>query len=711
MTNAPGADDNGTGTAGTLELARALVDVDLETTVIFVAFSAEELGLWGSASFSGRARAMDMNITLMLNMDMIGYTDDAEPDVLIRADAQSRNHAEITQDLFNTQTTLIPSIGHSSSNSDHYFFQQNGYPALFIQEGDFNTPHYHSPSDLIDYIDFPYALQVLEGMMTAIVHFSETPEPPGGLIAIEPGDGASQIIEWEENQEPDIAGYNLYSGASSGEYTKVRAVTTTSDTLTDLNENEDVYVAVSAIDADGNESLLSPEIAFNPRNIPVTPAALSSTSETERVLLTWEANNREADLAGYVITRTDPDGNITSFTVDVDVTEFSDTSLQPHRLYHYTVQARDMDDNLSPVSDEALGQLATHDKGIIIVDGTSAGTAQPLRPADATVDLYYESVLRNFNAGVQWDLQDSSAAGRQLSDADLAVYSTVIWHSDVIFGPRSLTLDTLAMKKYLRNGGQLLLSGWRLFSNLSADNQELITFSEGSFGHDVLNIDTVRTSQITLQDFSGADPVNAGFPNIDVDPQKSTMSGGNLMAMESILSFADDQFAEVVYRYRSSTQPPSEFDGMPVAAQCMSDSGRFMIFDFPLFFMKKDQAEALLTHALEAFGELPTGIDSDDPLNAQLPSENRLYPNYPNPFNPETTIRYQLAQAGDVDIAVYNISGQRVRRLASGSQPAGVHEVQWNGLGDDGRPMSSGVYLVRLRSGATVQTMKVMMMK
>ncbi|MFA7332308.1 MAG: FlgD immunoglobulin-like domain containing protein [Candidatus Delongbacteria bacterium] len=73
-----------------------------------------------------------------------------------------------------------------------------------------------------------------------------------------------------------------------------------------------------------------------------------------------------------------------------------------------------------------------------------------------------------------------------------------------------------------------------------------------------------------------------------------------------------------------------------------------------------------------------------------------LQGNQPNPFNPETSIRFSLPAAGDIRLAVYDLSGSLVRELQSGRLEAGVHSVSWNGESGAGRPAASGTYLYRL---------------
>jgi len=90
---------------------------------------------------------------------------------------------------------------------------------------------------------------------------------------------------------------------------------------------------------------------------------------------------------------------------------------------------------------------------------------------------------------------------------------------------------------------------------------------------------------------------------------------------------------------------------------------------------------------------------------------NALNPNYPNPFNPVTTISYSIAKPSQVSLKVYNIKGQLVKTLDYGSKKAGQYKVIWNGLNDAGRPVSSGLYFFRLQAPGYTKTRKMMMLK
>jgi len=88
-----------------------------------------------------------------------------------------------------------------------------------------------------------------------------------------------------------------------------------------------------------------------------------------------------------------------------------------------------------------------------------------------------------------------------------------------------------------------------------------------------------------------------------------------------------------------------------------------------------------------------------------------LSPANPNPFTSETTVRYELGKAVNVDISVYNMLGQRVRDLYSGRQASGVYSVSWDGSGNSGEKSSSGIYFLRIETGEKEVSTKVMFVR
>ena len=98
---------------------------------------------------------------------------------------------------------------------------------------------------------------------------------------------------------------------------------------------------------------------------------------------------------------------------------------------------------------------------------------------------------------------------------------------------------------------------------------------------------------------------------------------------------------------------------------------------------------------------------SHDPL----PLSNYLGSNYPNPFNPTTTIAYGLKARGHVTLAIYNINGSLIRTLVSDDKPAGWYTVDWDGRDQRGNPVASGVYFSQMRAGSFSGSKKLVLLK
>jgi hypothetical protein len=126
------------------------------------------------------------------------------------------------------------------------------------------------------------------------------------------------------------------------------------------------------------------------------------------------------------------------------------------------------------------------------------------------------------------------------------------------------------------------------------------------------------------------------------------------------------------------------------------------------FLDKNVQEEKVYWYKIE---EISTDGQSEffGPLQIQgipLPEEFSLLPNYPNPFNPETTIRYELPETSEVTMKVYTLLGKEIRTLVNKIQNAGRYRVTWNGMDQDGRRVSSGIYFVRIQAGSFSQIRK-----
>jgi hypothetical protein len=155
------------------------------------------------------------------------------------------------------------------------------------------------------------------------------------------------------------------------------------------------------------------------------------------------------------------------------------------------------------------------------------------------------------------------------------------------------------------------------------------------------------------------------------------------------------------------TQPTAPFT-MPVDVQVLTDSGSFR--------QRVWNDAQQQVYGINVAGEVQDVLlDPDDWVLDQSsgtrtdvvdrsPRVTRLFANHPNPFNPATTIPYELAEPGQATLTVYDTAGRRVRVLASGLRERGRHEVVWNGQDDSGHRMASGIYYYQLAAGRRVLT-------
>lgn len=104
----------------------------------------------------------------------------------------------------------------------------------------------------------------------------------------------------------------------------------------------------------------------------------------------------------------------------------------------------------------------------------------------------------------------------------------------------------------------------------------------------------------------------------------------------------------------------------------------------------------------------PSAVEAETSV---LPARFALHPNQPNPFNPVTTIRFELDRPGPATLRVYTVSGALVRTLADARLPAGHYRVPWDGRDSSGRPVGSGVYLYRLTEGGRNLSRKMSLLK
>jgi hypothetical protein len=134
-------------------------------------------------------------------------------------------------------------------------------------------------------------------------------------------------------------------------------------------------------------------------------------------------------------------------------------------------------------------------------------------------------------------------------------------------------------------------------------------------------------------------------------------------------------------------------------------SSRTLCLLVALVLMTGATAEARVSHGYSEIFSLDTVTAVGDGESGP-PQATILAAIYPNPFNPRTTIAFDLAEAGSIELAIYDVGGRLVRVMDSGSRSAGRYQATWDGQDDAGRAVPSGTYFCRLSSPQGSQTRK-----
>jgi len=177
---APGADDNASGSAGLLEMARVLRQHGGRHDLRFVLFGGEEQGLFGSRRHvASRAPAVAGRIRAVLNMDMVGTRNTPSATVLLEGAAASQSVIDALAEAAATYTSLEVQISLNPFNSDHVPFLDAGIPAVLTIEGaDSSNSNVHTSGDTLDRVDRGLLLEILRMNVAFAAATLEVPEPP-----------------------------------------------------------------------------------------------------------------------------------------------------------------------------------------------------------------------------------------------------------------------------------------------------------------------------------------------------------------------------------------------------------------------------------------------------------------------------------------------------------------------------------------------------
>jgi hypothetical protein len=708
MITAPGADDNASGTAAVLELARVISSMNYvpDVTIKFIAFDAEETYIIsGSSHYAQKAVEENMNIKIMINNDMISYNEhnieESKAKVYYGSLLQIKNLSEIYFQIF----TLLTPVFSPETMGDDTPFKWVGYKTLGFQEYNFN-PYYHTPEETIDKLNMDYCAEIVKINCAVLLKVSEMPDEVKNLIADDVGDGSTVKLSWKSNIESDVIGYNVSVGLSEGNYDTTFFTADTISIVSGLQEGSEHYFGVSAVDEYGNESFVF-ENHIVPHSIPLTPQNFVDHPQWHKVIFNW-SSNKELDLIGYNLYRSEStNSNYIKINTSINTdTTFTDDNMVLGKYYYYILKAVDSDLNESIASNVLRSMAVSIDKGILLVDETKNGTGSLFDPTDEQVDQFYNNILSDFYHN-NYDVDING----ELKLADIGAYSTIVWNGNDYMGHISALNAVGAIKDYLDFGGNLLFTGFSASKSFKGSIGISNSFEAGDFIFDYLKIDSSTNKPSTL--FIRAIPKIPLYNFINVDSSKSSLATNyHIKKVEAISS--NNEGTEI-YAYNTnydSTTSQGSMQGLPVGVEYIGNDYKTVILNIPLYYMNKEQSRALIIYILQnKFNEV-TEIENEN--IKVIPSDYVLFQNYPNPFNPGTTIKYSIASPNlskgealvKVSMIVYDILGNEVVTLVNKEQAPGNYEVSF-----DASALSSGVYLYTIKAGSFVQTKKMLLMK
>jgi hypothetical protein len=292
--DAPGANDDGSGTAVSLECARVLSKLKFPATIIFLTVAGEEQGLNGSHHFAKMAKDQGWNIEAVLNNDIVGGDRSAEQDrSVVRVfseglpaaateqeirrirglggenDSTSRQLARYIFDVGRTYDAgvtpmLVFRLDRYLRGGDHYSFNQQGFAAVRFTEFREDFHHQHQSvrtengieyGDLTKFVDFDYVAHVARLNAATLASLASAPASPASVHLLAKDLENDSTLTWENSPGGSASGYEiLWRATTSPEWEHVEKVGDVTRTTLKLSK-DNVIFAVRAVDAQGHRSL------------------------------------------------------------------------------------------------------------------------------------------------------------------------------------------------------------------------------------------------------------------------------------------------------------------------------------------------------------------------------------------------------------------------------------------------------------------------
>jgi len=294
--DAPGANDDASGSAAVLEMARVMAKYEFDATIVFIVVAGEEQGLLGSTHFAEQAKQKNWNVDAMFTNDIVGNSlggngvrdrdhvrvfSEGVPSNETPAEATTRRSVggendsasrQLARFIKETGDAFVPQFkvmmiyrrDRYGRGGDHIPFLERGYPAVRFTEVNEEFRHQHQNvrvengvqfGDLPEFVDFAYVANVARVNAASLAALAWAPSRPKGVTIVATRLANDTELRWDPNKEPDLAGYEIvWRETTEAVWTDSKPVgNVTSFTMKGMSK-DNYFFGVRSVDKDGNKS-------------------------------------------------------------------------------------------------------------------------------------------------------------------------------------------------------------------------------------------------------------------------------------------------------------------------------------------------------------------------------------------------------------------------------------------------------------------------
>jgi hypothetical protein len=323
------------------------------------------------------------------------------------------------------------------------------------------------------------------------------------------------------------------------------------------------------------------------------------------------------------------------------------------------------------------------------------------------IDFEDKNIIVQSSVGFENTIIDGQESGPtvKMKEGVISGFTIMNGLGGGVNGNKNSSINNSLLKKNTSSGN--IISGGKIENVVivnNTGNNILEVFRNGLINHVTMTNNHSTTDHLISIESTGGDIKNSIIWG-------NTRDGGT----GTIFTETMDAFKKISY---SIIQGPTEYNDMGTGVKDVDPS----FCDFASIVYPNLKGDYHLRPSSPAIGTGENGvnmgalgvgceIDRLEILSKVVPDNYFLHDNYPNPFNPTTTLRFDLPNVSDVTLTIYNMLGQKVKTFNMQSTPAGYHSVTWNATNDLGEPVGAGLYLYQLQTKNFVKTRKMVLLK